>query len=210
MILSLISKKPSSINCEFELAAINALKIVFGCKIYGCYFHLSQSFWRRIQTEGLKKWFNSDVRITFRKIKALAFIPESDVYYAFEIIKSEAPSCTKSFLIYIENNYIGKLKEGEIKNTKANKAADVIINDWCCRYGISYGILSDQATQSQFKLLDLVYDHLDIKRLKTTPFHPQCDGQSERTVQTLKNMIKCYVDENQESWYLAFKNMLFI
>ena len=85
------------------------------------------------------------------------------------------------------------------KNTKANTAADVIVNEWCCRYGIPEGILSDQGSQYQSKLLDLVYDHLDIKRLKTTPFHPQCDGQSERTVQTLKNMIKCYVDENLES-----------
>ena len=96
-----------------------------------------------------------------------------------------------------------------VKNTKANTAADVIVNDWCCRYGIPHGILSDQGTQYQSKLLDLVYDHLDIKRLKTTPFHPQCDGQSERTVQTLKNMIKCYVDENQESWDLDFQKYAF-
>ncbi|CAF1015516.1 unnamed protein product [Brachionus calyciflorus] len=60
-----------------------------------------------------------------------------------------------------------------------------------------------------YKLLDLVYDHLDIKSLKTTSFHPQCDGQNERTVQTLKNMIKCYVDENQESSDLDFQKYAF-
>ncbi|CAF0940190.1 unnamed protein product [Brachionus calyciflorus] len=96
-----------------------------------------------------------------------------------------------------------------VKNTKANTAADVIVNDWCCRYGIPHGIFSDQGTQYQSKLLDIVYDHLDIKRPKTTPFHPQCDGKSERTVQTLKNIIKCFDDENQESWDLDFQKYAF-
>ena len=111
MILTHLTKKPTSVNCDFEIAAINGLKMVFGCKIYGCYFHLCQSFWRKIQTDGLKKWFSLDVRMTFRKIKALAFLPEADVVAGFESIKNSAPSNTKSFITYIENNYIGKIKD---------------------------------------------------------------------------------------------------
>ena len=95
------------------------------------------------------------------------------------------------------------------KNTKANTAAGNIVDVWCCRYGIPWGVLSDQGTGYQSKLMDLVYDHLDIKRLKTTPYHPQCDGQSEKTVQTIKDMIRCYVDENQQSWDLNFQKYAF-
>jgi len=61
----------------------------------------------------------------------------------------------------------------------------------------------------QSKLFDLVYDHLDIKRLKTTPYHPQCDGQSEVTVKLLKNIIKCYIHEDQENWDLNFEKYAF-
>lgn len=38
---------------------------------------------------------------------------------------------------------------------------------------------------------------VDKKRLKTTPFHPQYYGQSEKTFQTVKIFIKSYFDENQ-------------
>lgn len=108
MILKLITKKPNSVNCDFELAAINAARLVFECEIYGCFFHLSQSFWRRIQQDGLKNWFKDDkLRITFRKTQALAFVPVEDVKECFKMIKDDAPRTATSFLTYIENNYVG-------------------------------------------------------------------------------------------------------
>ncbi|CAF0900533.1 unnamed protein product [Brachionus calyciflorus] len=78
--------------------------------------------------------------------------------------------------------------------------ATILIDEWFCKYGIPNQILTDQGTQFQSKLLDLIYEYLDVKKLKTTPFHPQCDGQSERSVQTVKTMIKSYIDEEQLTW----------
>ncbi|CAF1114592.1 unnamed protein product, partial [Brachionus calyciflorus] len=57
-----------------------------------------------------------------------------------------------------------------LKNSKTHSIADKIVNEWCCRYGVPE----------------------NIRGLKTKPYHPQCNGQSERTIQTLKTMIKSY------------------
>ena len=85
--------------------------MVFKCEIYGCYFHLSQSFWRRIQSDGLKKWYDPNLRLTYRKVQALAFLPIDDVIAGFDLVKAEALGSVKSFLTYVENNYIGKVKD---------------------------------------------------------------------------------------------------
>jgi hypothetical protein len=61
-------------------------------------------------------------------------------------------------------------------------------------------ILSDGGTQYQSTLLEQLYVYLDIKQLKTTAFHPQCDGLSEVTVKTTKAMIRANVDEDQTNW----------
>jgi len=45
-----------------------------------------------------------------------------------------------------------------------------------------------------------IYDLLDIHQLKTTAYHPECDGLTERFNRTLKTMIACYVNENQNNW----------
>ncbi|CAF0816903.1 unnamed protein product [Brachionus calyciflorus] len=81
----------------------------------------------------------------------------------------------------------------QTNNNQAETVADNVFDKWCCTYGILDCILSDPGTQFQSKLLDLVYDHLDIKRQKTTPYHPQCDGQSE-----VKRDIAPQKDEEDE------------
>ena len=49
-------------------------------------------------------------------------------------------------------------------------------------------------------LLELLYELLDIKQLRTTAFHPEGDGQSERFIRNLKTMAKNYVNDNQTNW----------
>ncbi|CAF0995330.1 unnamed protein product, partial [Brachionus calyciflorus] len=99
---------PNSINVDFEIAAINAIKQVFNCKVNACYFRLCQSVWRRIQTTGLvKSWFDENFRLSFRRLQALSFIPEADISKALDIIRKNSPNDFLSILNYFENNYIG-------------------------------------------------------------------------------------------------------
>ena len=47
--------RPQQLMCDFEQAALQAFSNEFpGIQTTGCFFHLSQSVWRRVQTEGLK------------------------------------------------------------------------------------------------------------------------------------------------------------
>ncbi|CAF3119123.1 unnamed protein product [Rotaria sp. Silwood2] len=48
---------PERITCDYELAAINAFRSVFPqVHISGCFFHFSQSLWRKIQELGLTQY----------------------------------------------------------------------------------------------------------------------------------------------------------
>ena len=50
---------------------------------------------------------------------------------------------------------------------------------------------------------------LDVERVNTTPGHPRCDGQSEKSVQQIKKMIRAYCDENQDNWDLGVTQLCF-
>ena len=63
-----------------------------------------------------------------------------------------------------------------------------------CKYGLAKNVLSDQGPNFMAQLLELVWELLDIMRLRTTPCHPQTDGLSERFIQTLKQMITASKD----------------
>ena len=89
-----------------------------------------------------------------------------------------------------------------LPNIKAETVADKIVDGWCCTFGIPETILADGGKQYQSKLMELIYEYLDIRAFKTTAFHPSGNGLSERNVQTTKNMIKAHVDEEQGDWDL--------
>ena len=55
------------------------------------------------------------------------------------------------------------------------------------RMGIPEEILTDQGTNFMSALLEEVYRMLHIKRIRTTPYHPQTDGLVERFNGTLKS-----------------------
>jgi len=68
------------------------------------------------------------------------------------------------------------------------------------RFGIPETILSDQGTNFQSILLAELYELLDVHKVRTSPYHPQTDGITERFNRTLQGMFSCYVQENQKDW----------
>ncbi|KII61295.1 Retrovirus-related Pol polyprotein [Thelohanellus kitauei] len=70
-----------------------------------------------------------------------------------------------------------------------------------CRYGIPEHIHSDRGTQFESTVFSNLCKYLGIKKLRTTPYHPMCNGMVERTNRTLKEMLRSYVSEYQDDWY---------
>lgn len=83
---------PNMIITDFETAAINAVKNVFrNCQQKLCFFHLTQSIWRHIQSAGLAKRYGSDSVFAhkLRHLAGLAFLEPAEIPSAFEMIKNE-------------------------------------------------------------------------------------------------------------------------
>lgn len=103
--------QPTLLMTDFELAAIQAFELEFpGILKTGCFFHLSQSVWRKVQTEGLKARYENDHEFApwIRMIPALAFIPVDNVSDAFaELVESEGfPEEAVPIANYFEDAYI--------------------------------------------------------------------------------------------------------
>lgn len=68
------------------------------------------------------------------------------------------------------------------------------------RVGIPQEVLTDQGTAFLSNTLGQVYGLLDIKGIRTSPYHPQTDGLVERYNQTLKSMLRKFVAANGKDW----------
>lgn len=86
--------EPDMIITDYEMAAINAVEVVFPeSQAQGCFFHLCQNFYKRIQSYGLVSLYlkNREIYMAFKKTEALAFLPPNTVPAAFIKLRQTAP-----------------------------------------------------------------------------------------------------------------------
>ncbi|KAI3697623.1 hypothetical protein L6452_30718 [Arctium lappa] len=76
-----------------------------------------------------------------------------------------------------------------------DKLARLYVNEVVSRYGVPLLILSDRDSRFTSHFWNAFQRELGTKVKLSTTYHPQTDGQSERTIQTLEYMLRsCAVD----------------
>ena len=95
-----------------------------------------------------------------------------------------------------------------LKTIDAETVANALI-DIFSRTGIPREILSDQGSNFMSATVKHLCSLLHIKKLKTSPYHPQANGLVENFNGTLKKMLKCYSDEEAKDWDKNIPYVLF-
>jgi len=73
---------------------------------------------------------------------------------------------------------------------------DVVLNGW----GFPRTIISDRDKRLLSGLWQALLSRAGVRSLTMTAYHPNADGQSERTNQTLEVMLRCLVNSSQSDW----------
>ena len=112
---------PVQVVADYEIGIHNAVLDVFEneASISGCFYHLTQSTWRRVQNEGLQSLYNADqeVREFCGKIDGLAFLPVNDVKEGIKVLYDEAPEHLRCLVEYFDTNYVnGGFKVSQKRN----------------------------------------------------------------------------------------------
>ena len=82
----------------------------------------------------------------------------------------------------------------------AEKLAKIYISEIVRLHGVPLSIISDRGTQFTSKFWKTLHTELFTKFDLSTAFHPQTDGQSERTIQVLEDMLRACVIEFGGHW----------
>ena len=68
-------------------------------------------------------------------------------------------------------------------------------------HGLPSGIISDRDPVFSSKIWAELMRRLDVRLRKSTAFHPQTDGQTERVNQSLEQYLRQYCNYEQDNWY---------
>ena len=81
-----------------------------------------------------------------------------------------------------------------------NKLAELYIAEIVRLHGVPMSIISDRDPRFTSRFWKKLQEALVTKLNFSTAFHPQTDGQSERVIQVLEDMLRCCVLEFGGSW----------
>ena len=86
-------------------------------------------------------------------------------------------------------------------NATAKDVADVFLREVWKLHGLPTEIISDMDAKFSREFWESLCISLNIKRRMSTAYHPQTDGQTERTNQLLEGYIRNFVNYDQNDSY---------
>ena len=102
---------PSFISMDFELGAMNAFKQCFpNSQEAFCFFHFSQSIWRKAQESGIAASYvgegSTELRRDFHSCLSLAFVPPDHVTRSFQKLRDHAVEELDPVIDLLEDTYV--------------------------------------------------------------------------------------------------------
>lgn len=104
------------------------------------------------------------------------------------------------YLLVITDNFSRFTQVYPTRNKAAKTAAEKLYNDFILRFGIPGQTLHDQGKEFDNQLFKHLAQLCGVKRLRTTPYHPQTNGQVERMNQTIIQMLTTLPETCKSQW----------
>nr|GEV93442.1 putative reverse transcriptase domain-containing protein [Tanacetum cinerariifolium] len=86
------------------------------------------------------------------------------------------------------------------KDYKMDRLVRLCLNEIVARHGVPISIISDHDSHFMSKFWQPLKEALGTQLDMSTAYHPQTDGQSERIIQTLEDMLRACVLDFEGSW----------
>ena len=157
------------------------------------------------------------VRSTAGKTRR-AELQSTQVFNSFKVIAADildpvtlASKCKAKYILVISDLYTKYAVTVPLKDMTAATVANAIVEEWIMRYGAPDVLHTDQGTNFNSVLMHDISRLFMIDKTRTTPYHPQGNGQVERSNRVIADTISKYCAEKPHLWdtYLPYVTFVY-
>eukprot|EP01129_Flabellula_baltica_P008171 TRINITY_DN3225_c0_g1_i2.p1 TRINITY_DN3225_c0_g1~~TRINITY_DN3225_c0_g1_i2.p1 ORF type:complete len:755 (+),score=86.77 TRINITY_DN3225_c0_g1_i2:501-2765(+) len=126
---------------------------------------------------------------------------------AIDVLSGLGTTTNGNNCIIVITEYVSKMVFAfAAPNHRAETIAAFIVKRIVCVFGAPRMLISDQGKEFCGTVANCMYDILNIRKIRTSAYHPQSDGLVERFNATIVNMLSKYVNGYLDDWdlYLDF------
>ena len=192
---------------EYRLLALNLLHDQFGhLGIDRTTVLATGRFYWPHMTEEIRKYIQNCERcVRFKQKPEISSLKPLKASYPLELVHMDflrigGKNDKNANVLVITDHFTRYCQAYVTSNQQATTAAKVFINQFVTNYGYPEIILTDQAQAFNGKLYEAMCKEAKIKKIRTSPYRPQTNGQCERFNRTLMTMLGALPKEDKINW----------
>ena len=106
------------------------------------------------------------------------------------------------YLLVVTDYFTRWVEAFALPDQKSETVARALVDGVITRHGVPHILHSDQGGNFESNVIKGLRRILDMDKVRTSPYHPQCDGLVERLNRTIIDMLAKYCSKNSRDWDL--------
>ena len=113
------------------------------------------------------------------------------------------------YILLVVDHFTRYVQGYATKNKSSTTAAKKIYGDFILKFGLPSQILHDQGREFENNLFAELETLCGVKKLRTTPYHPQCNGMVERMNKTVLGMLRTLPERSKSRWPESLDKLIY-
>lgn len=121
-------------------------------------------------------------------------------FVATDLTKMPKSKKGNNYILVVQDYFTKYVDLYALPDQEALPVAQKLFTDYISKHGAPLTLHSDQGKQFECKVVKELNETFGIRKTRTSPYHPQSDGQVERFNRTLKDMVSKHTSNSGNEW----------